>query len=126
MRALGKRRADSAQKTLRNQPDRVRSIAAGKCGEWAAQVLLLANAEFLDYVLVALGIVVLQVVEQAASLADHHQETAAGGVILIVCLEMVRQLTDPFAKHRDLNLRTPGIFLVGAVSGNDVLFTLSS
>jgi len=92
----------------------------------AAQVLLLANAEFLDYVLIALGIVVLQVVEQATSLAHHHQETAAGGVILIVCLEMIRQLTDPFAKHRDLNLRAPGVLLVGAVSVNDVLFALSS
>jgi len=92
----------------------------------AAQVLLLANAEFLDYVLIALGIVVLEVVEQATSLAHHHQETAAGGVILIVCLEMIRQLTDPFTKHRDLNLRTSGVFLVGAISVNDVLFALSS
>jgi len=92
----------------------------------AAQVLLLANAEFLDNVLITLGIVVLEVVEQAATLADHHQETAAGGVILLVCLKMVRQFTDPFAKHRDLNLGAAGIVIVGAEPGNDVLFTLSS
>jgi len=89
------------------------------------QILLLANAEFLDYVLVALGIVVLEVVEQAATLADHHQETAAGGVILLVRFEVVGQITDPFAKHRDLDLRAAGVVLVGAEPGNDALFTLS-
>ena len=95
-------------------------------GEWPPQVLLLANAEFLDYVLVTLGIVVLEVVEQAATLADHHQETAAGGVILRVCLKVVRQFTDPFAKHRDLYFGAAGIVIVGAEPGNDALFTLSS
>jgi hypothetical protein len=87
---------------------------------------LLANAEFLDYVLVALGIVSLEVIEQAATLADHHQETAAGGVILLVCLEMIRQFADPFAEHRDLNFRAPRIAIVGSEPGYDVLFALSS
>jgi len=79
-----------------------------------------------DYVLVALGIVVLEVVEQATTLADHHQETAAGGVILLVRLEMVRQLTDSLAEHRDLDLGATGVVIVGAEPGNDVCFTLSS
>jgi len=90
------------------------------------QVLLLANAEFLDYVLVALGIVVLEVVQQATTLADHHQETAAGGVILLVRFEVFGQITDTFAKHRDLDLRATGVVIVGAEPGNDALFTLSS
>jgi hypothetical protein len=91
-----------------------------------SQILLLANAEFLDYVLVALGIVSLEVVQQAATLADHHQETAAGGVILLVRLEMIRQIADPFAEHRDLNFRAPRIAIVGSEPGYDVLFALSS
>ena len=95
-------------------------------GEWPPQVLLLANAEFLDYVLITLGIVVLEVVEQAATLTDHHQETAAGGVILLVRLEVFRQLTDPFTKHGDLYLGAAGIVIVRAEPVNDVLFTLSS
>ena len=94
--------------------------------ELAAQVLLLADAEFLDYVLVALGIVVLEVVEQAATLADHHQETAAGGVILLVRLKMIRQLTDSFTEHRNLDLGAAGVVIMGAEPGNDVCFTLSS
>ena len=97
-----------------------------KSREWPPQVLLLANAEFLDYVLITLGIVVLEVIEQATTLADHHQETAAGGVILLVRLEVFRQFADPFAKHRDLYLGAAGIVVVGAEPGNDVLFTLSS
>ena len=94
--------------------------------KWPPQVLLLANAEFLDYVLVALGIVVLEVVEQTATPADHHQETAAGGVILFVRLKVVRQFADSFAKHRDLHFGTAGIVVMGAEPGDDILFSLSS
>jgi len=112
--------------TITLWPNRVCSNRGQNRGEWPPQVLLLANAEFLDYVLVTLGIVVLEVVEQAATLADHHQETAAGGVILRVCLKVVRQFTDPFAKHRDLYLGAASIVIVGAEPGNDALFTLSS
>jgi hypothetical protein len=105
-----------------------RTTSKRRCGgEKAAQgsVLLLANTEFLDNVLVTLGIVALEVIEQAATLAHHHQETAAGGVILRVRFEVVRQFTDSFAKHCDLDLGTPGVTLVCAVSGDDVLFALS-
>jgi len=107
-------------------PIRVRSKCGQNRGEWPPLVLLLANAEFLDYVLITLGIVVLEVVEQAATLTDHHQETAAGGVILLVRLEVFRQFTDAFTEHRDLYLGAAGIVIVGAEPGNDVLFTLSS
>lgn len=93
--------------------------------ELALRLLLLANAEFLDDVLVALGIVAFEVVEQAAALAYHHQETAAGGVILLVRLEVFRQLSDTFAEHRDLHLGAAGVVIVSAVPGNDVLFSLS-
>ena len=125
MLALGRRAADSAR-NRRVGRIRDRSNCGQSRGEQPPQILLLANAEFMDYVLVALGIVVLEVVQQATSLADHHQETAAGGVILFVRLKVVRQLADPLTEHRDLNFRTASIVIVGAVSGNDVLFSLSS
>jgi hypothetical protein len=104
-----------------------RSLDCGQSrGEWPPQVLLLTNAEFLDYVLIALGIVVLEVVEQATALAHHHQETAAGGVILFVRLKVVRQFADPLAQHCDLHFGAASISLVRAVPGDDVLFSLSS
>ena len=126
MRALGKRQAYSSRKLFTLWPDRDRSICGQIRGEWPPQVLLLANTEFMDYVLVTLGIVVLEVVQQATSLANHHQETAAGGVILLVRFEVFGQFADAFAQHRDLDLRAAGVVIVGAVSGNDVLFALSS
>ena len=109
-----------------SRPARDRSIFEPRCENGPPQVLLLADAEFVDYVLVALGIVALEVVEQATTLADHHQETATGGVILLVRLEMVRQLTDSLAEHCDLDLGAARVLLVGAEPGNDVCFTLSS
>jgi hypothetical protein len=115
-----------AEKPVQLGRIRDRSIAARVAEKWPPQVLLLTNAEFLDYVLIALGIVVLEVVEQATALAHHHQETAAGGVILFVRLKVVRQFADPFAQHCDLHFRAASIFLVRAVPGNDVLFSLSS
>lgn len=126
MRALGMGKADSARESWFKSSGRDRSIYERRCENGPPQVLLLADAEFVDYVLVALGIVVLEVVQQAATLADHHQETAAGGVILLVRLEMVRQLTDSLAEHRNLDLGAAGVVIVGAEPGNDVCFTLSS
>ncbi len=38
---------------------------------------LLAETEFLDHRLIALGIVSLEIVEQATPLADQHEKTAA-------------------------------------------------
>ena len=38
---------------------------------------LLAETELMDHVLVAIGIVGFEVVEQAATLADQHQQTPA-------------------------------------------------
>ena len=39
--------------------------------------LLLAQAELVDDILIAIGIVRFEVVEQATSLADHHEKSAA-------------------------------------------------
>ena len=70
---------------------------------------LLADAEFGDDGFVALGIVSLEVVEQATPLADQHEKAAARAVVLLVRLEVIRQLANAFAEQGDLNFRTPGI-----------------
>jgi len=46
-------------------------------GAEAFSMQLLADAEFGDDALVTLGIVLFQVVEQATTLADEHEQTAA-------------------------------------------------
>jgi hypothetical protein len=63
----------------------------------AREIYLLADAEFADNVFVSFGVVFLQVVKQAATLADHHEEAPPGGVIFFVYLEMLGQFTDTFA-----------------------------
>ena len=86
---------------------------------------LLADAELTDHGLVALGIELLEVVEQATPLADQHEEAAARAVVLLVRLEMVRQLADAFTEKRDLYFGTAGIGRVCAVLVNEGLFVIS-
>jgi len=62
-----------------------------------AAKFLLAQAEFADDALVTLGIVFLEVVEQAATLADQHEKTAARTVIFLVRFEVLRQLANALA-----------------------------
>jgi hypothetical protein len=52
---------------------------------------LLAETEFLDHSLIAIGIVGFQIVEQATPLADQHEKTAARAMVLLVHLEVFRQ-----------------------------------
>src|ERR1700757_2896174 len=59
---------------------------------------LLADAEFLDDAFVTLGIVLLQIVQQATPLADQHKQAAPRPVILLVRLEVLRQLTNALAQ----------------------------
>src|SRR6185437_11471893 len=73
---------------------------------------LLADTELPDHLTVAIGIMYLQVVQQAAALAHEHQQTTPGCVILLVHLEMLGQFANPLAQNRDLNLRRTGVRIV--------------
>ena len=66
---------------------------------------LLAQLELFRHRLVAADVGVLQVIEQAAALADHHQQTTAGAVILFVALQMLGQMVDALRQERDLHIR---------------------
>lgn len=71
--------------------------------------LLLAEPELGDDILVTLGIVGFQVVEQATPLAHQHEKATARTVILKVRFEVVRQLTNALAQQRDLDFGTARI-----------------
>ena len=45
--------------------------------------------------LVPIDIDSLEVIQQPASLSDHHQQTAARAVVFLVCLEMLGQMVNP-------------------------------
>src|SRR5579872_2667177 len=86
---------------------------------------LLADAEFADDRLVTLGIVFLQIVQQATALADQHEKPAARAVVFLVRLEVLRQLANPLAEQGDLNFGTTRITRMRAVLVNEGFLLLS-
>ena len=56
---------------------------------------LLADAEALDQFRVAVRVLALQIIQEAAALADQLQQAAARVVVLGVRLEMFGQIADP-------------------------------
>ena len=86
---------------------------------------LLADAEFPDDGFVTLGIVSLEVVEQATPLADQHEQAAARAVVLLVRFEVARQLANAFTDDGDLNLGTPRVSRVRLILVNDRFLLLS-
>ena len=75
--------------------------------------------------LVTFGIVSLEVVEQAATLADQHEKTPARTVILLVHFEVIRQLANPLAKQRDLDFGAARIGGMRAVLVDEGFLLLS-
>lgn len=55
---------------------------------------LLANAERYDEISVSLDVLLLQIVEQATSLADEHEQTTTRVVVLRVLTKMLSQVGD--------------------------------
>lgn len=64
----------------------------------------MAQLQFFCDRLVAVQIFALQIFEQTAALADHHQQPAARTVILFVALQMLGQMIDPLRQQRDLHV----------------------
>jgi len=69
----------------------------------------MAQLELFGDRLVTAQVGVLQVIQQAAALADHHQQTAAGAMILHIALQMLGQMVDPLREQRDLHIRRPSV-----------------
>jgi hypothetical protein len=60
-------------------------------------VRLLTDSEFADDLAVAVCVTLLQVVQQAATLAHKHQKSTARTMVLLVLFEVFRQLADALA-----------------------------
>ena len=76
---------------------------------------LLAEAEPCDDFAVAVHVFVVQVAELAAPLANKHQETTSRVVIVLVRLQVRRQVLDPFGQDRYLDFRGAGVCGVDAI-----------
>src|SRR5438132_1514531 len=85
---------------------------------------LLPDCQTFDEIRVALRVFGLEIVEQAAPLADKHQQTTARVVILCVRLEVLRQVVDAFAENRDLDFRGSGVGVVGSITAYQLCFAI--
>ena len=81
----------------------------GDLGSKRPVTRLLTDSKFLDDVFVSISIVRLQIVQQATPLADHHEQTPPGGVVLFMRLEVLGQITDPLTQNCNLDFRASGI-----------------
>src|SRR3990172_11500358 len=73
-----------------------------------------ADSELVDDRAVPFGVLVLEVLEEAPALADEHQETPPGVVVLAVLLEVIGQPVDSLRQECDLDLGRSGVPLVDA------------
>jgi len=86
---------------------------------------LLADTHLQNHSLVPLGVVLLQIIKQAATLADHHQKTATRSVVLLVRTEVLGQLADALAEKGNLYFGAAGVGGVGLILLDDIGFLLS-
>src|SRR5262249_18598989 len=59
--------------------------------------------ELLDQRLVVIGVLVLQVVEEASTLADHLEQATPRMVVVLVQLKVLRESANAFGEKRDLH-----------------------
>jgi len=67
----------------------------------------------------------LEVVEQATPLADQHEKAAAGTMVLLVGLEVLRKLTDALAQNRDLHFGAARVTVMDTILLDNALFVIS-
>src|SRR4051812_24786325 len=73
---------------------------------------LAAQAELLDQGAVALEILALQVIQEAAAPSDELEQAATRVVVVLVRAEVLGQLVDALGQHRDLDLGRAGVRLM--------------
>jgi hypothetical protein len=73
---------------------------------------LLPQTELLNHSFVAIRSRALEVIEQFPPPSNHLEQSAAGGMILDVALEVFGELIDPLGQQGDLHIRASRIFFV--------------
>lgn len=73
---------------------------------------LAANAELLQERQVRLAVTTSDILQEAAALAYHANQSAAGSHVLFTTLEVRRQFLDAFAEYGNLSGSRAGVFAV--------------
>src|SRR5579871_3142760 len=79
-----------------------------------------AQAQARNQRFVALDVLRLHIVEQAATLRHHLDHAAAGMIVLGVGLEVLGEVGDALRQDRDLHLRRTGVIVAGRVLGDQL------
>jgi len=85
---------------------------------------LLADTHLQNHSLVTLGVILLQIIKQATTLADHHEKTATRRVVLLMRTEVLGQLADALAEKGNLYFRAACVGGVSLVLLDNVCFLL--
>src|SRR3954452_14595416 len=85
---------------------------------------LAPQAEFRDQRPVALQVVALEVAKDAAALADHLEQAAAGVMVLAVGAQVLGELVDALGEQRDLDLGGAGVLARPAVLADQLLLSV--
>src|SRR6266487_2027832 len=80
---------------------------------------LLADAQTADQLRVPIGVLPLQVIEQAPALPDQLEKAAARVVVLRVGLEMFGEVIDALAEEGNLHLGGSGVGRMGLIGSDD-------
>ena len=78
-------------------------------------VNLLTNTQLGNQSTVTVDVLGGQIVQHLAALTNHHQQTTAGVVVVLVYTQVIGQLVDAGGQDGDLDLRGTGVGCVGAV-----------
>ena len=90
-----------------------------------ALISLATQAEAADQFVVLLDVPAFEVIEQAASLRDHLEQSAPRVVVFLVRFEVLGELVNACSEQRDLHLRRPRVALVRLVRRNDLFLRFS-
>ena len=66
---------------------------------------LLAELELLGNALITADVGRVEIIQQTPALSHHHEQSAAGTMVLFVLLQVLRQMIDPLREQRDLHIR---------------------
>src|SRR5512140_1509769 len=80
---------------------------------------LLSEPQTLNHTSVAFHVLVLHIVQESSPLADQFQKSSARMVILLMGLEVVRQIVCPGAEEGNLDLGGLRILFVQLIADDD-------
>ena len=84
---------------------------------------LSTNAEFLDKLVMPVGVDLAKVLHQAATLGYLAEKAAAGAIVFLVDLQVLSEFTDALGKECNLDFRRAGITLTAGVFLDDFGFS---